>query len=185
MHPTSKDDKAYRSAGTLLSFTDGMLTPRIASIQRLAWREMGDSVMTAKRALKIGRFQLQELQLNDPESAEHAASLTRIDSAHASAYMELARFFLANASPREPEITDLLAEFDEIDDAPSAVHSCSASLSTSDMSVTMQGSRVMRQGAQSYAGPELQQAPPRCRPASPATAGGSLAARSNSFGSMA
>lgn len=145
---------------------------------------MGDSVMTAKRALKIGRFQLQHLHLHDATSAEHAASLSRIDSAAASTYMDLARFFLANASPREPEITDLLAEIDEVvDDAPSAVHSASASLSTSDVSVTM-GSRL-RQGSTSYEGPfYVQQAMAARPPASPPTAGGSLAARSNSERSM-
>ena len=120
---------------------------------------MGDSVTTAKRALKIGRFQLQRLQLHDvtiPDELGSGAE-SRLDSAQASALMGLARFFLSNASPREPEILDLLAEIDEVDDAPSALQSGSTSqVSTSDVSGTgvLAGQRL-RTGSSSYA-PDVQ-----------------------------
>jgi hypothetical protein len=50
-HPVSQV-RLWR-AGSLLLFSDGSLTPKLASAARLAWREMGDSVTTAKRALQV------------------------------------------------------------------------------------------------------------------------------------
>lgn len=145
---------------------------------------MGDSVTTAKRALKQGRFQLQRLHLYDmPTSDELASTASRLDSTQQSAHMTQARFFLLNASPREPEITELLAEIDEaLDDAPSAVESGSASaVSVSDVSASVNPARL-RTGSSSY-NPGGHDGV-GVRAASPATAQRSLAARSTSLGSI-
>lgn len=168
-----------RRPGSLLLFTDASLTPKLSKECRLAWREMGDSVTTAKRALQIGRFQLQRLQLN----TEHAASsadlshrVDRLDSTAQSAYMTLAKFFLLHAAARELDITNLLAEVDKEEyDAPSAVESGSASaVSVSDVSASMmQAPAQLRMAHDSYA-PDV----PSMRPAQ-----SSLTVRSNSFGS--
>ena len=101
---------APRPAGSLLSFTDATLTPKLAAPRRLAWREMGDSVTTAKRALKQGRFQLQRLHLYDmPTSDELSSTASRLDSTQQSAYMAQVRFpFLKQAQAhRFHEVTFL------------------------------------------------------------------------------
>ena len=179
-----------RHAGSLLLFTDSALTPKLAPDARLAWREMGESMTTAKRALQIGRYQLQRLHL-DPGAAststsfDIAARADRLDSAVQSPYVTMAKFFLMKGASREMDITSLLQDVEmSDDDAPSVLGSGSAasvSVTVSEVSGTGLApppQSSMRVAPHSYAPPEA--LPPARAPARQGS-NGSLAARSISM----